>query len=389
MSVFFNPAPFSLIQNLMVIIQKKEMRICFLSRAIHYVLLNETGKLIGGAELQQKILMDALIDQGWKVFVVTEKVNQKKKIKLDKDFTMLPVLDFSNRNKYLRKLILLPLNLWKTLKEIGADVYYHRNPDYFSGIIALFCKIHEKKFVLAGANNWNFDKGNEGNLNNFADKISARYAIRCADQIIVQNSRQKELLRVNYKRESDVFYNIFNARELRKRFLHILWAARIVPYKRPRWFLEFAQMLPGQHFVMVGGKGADVGLEEEIKEKSAGLGNVRYLGHRSFEEVEKLFDETSIFVNTSIPDCEGFPNTFLQAWSRGISVISFFDPDGLIAANNLGVVVESIPQMKEAFEFLIKEQGAGMEYSLHIQDFFLREFSIESKIGDFIRILKK
>lgn len=353
------------------------------------MLLNETGKFIGGAELQQKILMDALVGKGWKVSVVTEKVNQTKKIELENNLTMLPVLDFSNRNKYLRKLILLPLNLWKTLKEIDADVYYHRNPDYFSGLIALYSKIHGKKFVLAGANNWNFDKGNEGNLNNLPEKISARYAIRHADKIIVQNTLQKELLKANYKREGVVFHNIFNARKLRNRFLHILWAARIVPYKRPRWFLEFAQTMPEQQFVMVGGKSTDIGLEEETKKKAVVSKNVKYLGHRSFEEVEKLFDETSIFVNTSIPDCEGFPNTFLQAWSRGVPVISFFDPDGLIAENNLGIVVKSISQMKEAVEFLLKEQETGPAYSHRIQEFFLREFSIESKIKDFIRILQK
>lgn len=102
--------------------------------------------------------------------------------------------------------------------------------------------------------------------------------------------------------------------------------------------------------------------------------NVKYLGHRSFEEVEKLFDETSIFVNTSIPDCEGFPNTFLQAWSRGVPVISFFDPDGLIAENNLGIVVKSISQMKEAVEFLLKEQETGPAYSHRIQEFFYESF---------------
>ena len=68
--------------------------------------------------------------------------------------------------RFLSKLIKLPLNLWKALKLADADIYYYRNPDYLSGIMAIFCKLNKKKYVIAGANNWNFNKGKERNLNN-------------------------------------------------------------------------------------------------------------------------------------------------------------------------------------------------------------------------------
>jgi hypothetical protein len=65
------------------------------------------------------------------------------------------------------------------------------------------------KFVLADANDWNFDKGNEGNLNSILDQISDRCAITQADKLIVQDSDQRELVVNNFRRESTVFYNVF------------------------------------------------------------------------------------------------------------------------------------------------------------------------------------
>ena len=363
--------------------------ICFISKSIHYVLLNDTVSLVGGAEVQQKILADAFADRGWKVFIITERVDDRKRIELNRHTIIFPVLDYEQGNKYLRKVIYLPLNLWSSLRQIDADIYYHRNPDYLSGVIALFCKLNGKRFVLAGANDWNFDKGNERNLNSIVDKISARCAIKFADKLIVQNSNQRELVRSNFRRESTLFYNIFFERERRMKSRYILWVGRIESYKRPKLFLELARRLPDNEFVMVGGKGSDISLKREIEQEAASLENVTYLGHQPFEKVEGLFDETAVFVNTSIPGCEGFPNTFLQSWSRGIPVVSFFDPDELISMNNLGICVGSIEEMKKSVKYLVREHQGSAEHTQRIQGFFLKTFSAEDQISNLIRMIIK
>jgi len=64
------------------------------------------------------------------------------------------------------------------------------------------------------------------------------------------------------------------------------------------------------------------------------------MGKLPFEETLKIFDGATLFVNTSKSESEGFPNTYIQAWLRGVPVISFdVDPDGVIAKNGLGKVV--------------------------------------------------
>ena len=59
-----------------------------------------------------------------------------------------------------------------------------------------------------------------------------------------------------------------------------------------------------------------------------------------------LFDRAKIFLNTS--SIEGFPNTFLQAWIRGVPVVTFFDPDSLVQRLQLGTVANSVDEMREA-----------------------------------------
>lgn len=371
------------------ITKNRKPSICFISKSIHHVMLNNTGSLVGGSEIQQKILVDALANKGWKAFIVTEKMNGKQKIELNRNTVILPVLDFTYGNKYLRKMIYLPFNLWKKLKEVDTDFYYHRNPDYLSGIINLFCRLNHKRLVLAGANDWNFDKGNERNLNNIVDKISARCAIKYADKLIVQNNNQKNLVKKNFKRESSLFYNVFFERKKRIKFNYILWVGRIELYKRPKFFIELARSSPEYEFVMVGGKGSDISLKREIELEAATLKNLKYFGHQPFDRVEELFDQASVFVNTSVPGCEGFPNTFLQSWSRGIPVVSFLDLDRIIFDNNLGTCVRSITEMKKSVQFFLKEQQCSNVYTQKIQSFFLKRFAVTEKINDFISILTK
>jgi hypothetical protein len=54
-----------------------------------------------------------------------------------------------------------------------------------------------------------------------------------------------------------------------------------------------------------------------------------------YAETGSLFDRAKIFLNTS--SIEGFPNTFLQAWIRGVPVVTFFDPDSLVQRLSLEV----------------------------------------------------
>ena len=56
------------------------------------------------------------------------------------------------------------------------------------------------------------------------------------------------------------------------------------------------------------------------------------------------FDGAALFVNTSVG--EGFPNTFLQAWSRGMPTVSFFDPQVEFDGQPVGIVAPDADAMR-------------------------------------------
>jgi glycosyltransferase involved in cell wall biosynthesis len=70
---------------------------------------------------------------------------------------------------------------------------------------------------------------------------------------------------------------------------------------------------------------------------------VDYRGQVSPDEALRLMSEAALFLSTSVE--EGFPNTFLQAWSAGTPVVSLtIDPDRIIAHHRLGKVSCTIEQ---------------------------------------------
>lgn len=74
-----------------------------------------------------------------------------------------------------------------------------------------------------------------------------------------------------------------------------------------------------------------------------------------YNEVGTLFSRAKLFLNTS--QIEGFPNTFLQAWVRGVPVVAFFDPDSLIKQRQLGHTASDFDDMVSAIQRLLRDDA--------------------------------
>ena len=72
---------------------------------------------------------------------------------------------------------------------------------------------------------------------------------------------------------------------------------------------------------------------------AARLPNVKAHGRLPDRELQQLYQTAQVLCCTST--LEGFPTTFLEAWSGGIPVVTTFDPDGIVKQHNLGRVAET------------------------------------------------
>ena len=128
---------------------------------------------------------------------------------------------------------------------------------------------------------------------------------------------------------------------------YLLWVSTIRKWKRPKHLISLCRNFPNERFVMIGGRpnSGDRKLYDIIKEDTKQIINLEFKGYQPIETTEQYFDQCKIFINTS--EYEGFPNTFLQAWRRGIPVISYIDPDGIIEKYGLGCKVSTEEEFKD------------------------------------------
>lgn len=331
------------------------MKICFLTPNVYPLFAEKkVAETAGGAELQQKYIGEALRNRGYEVSYVSKDYGQPDNLGAQ-GLRILKSYKPGSGFYGLRFFYPMLYKTWKALTKADADVYYVRCASYLVGIVALFSKCYGKKFIFAGAHENDFMPSRmivSGKLEGFL----YAYGLKNTDAICVQSYNQKQLLWDNFRLDGMVIRN-FSPCQVRPVSLYereyILWVSTIRSWKRPRHFLKLAEQYPQEQFVMIGGPATnDKYLYEKIEETSQKVDNLEFLGFQPLEIVERYFNRAKVLINTS--KSEGFPNTFLHAWCRGVPVISCFDPDGLIAKHNLGFVVSSEIELSRIFKAFIK-----------------------------------
>jgi glycosyltransferase involved in cell wall biosynthesis len=125
-----------------------------------------------------------------------------------------------------------------------------------------------------------------------------------------------------------------------ERAQYVAWVAMLRKTKRPDVLLEIARKAPAIRFVVCGGPtpfASPPGYSEWIVEALQAQPNITFLGKVPPQKSRQIIADAATLLSTS--DAEGFPNTFLEAWSSGTPVISLkIDPDHVIERQELGTV---------------------------------------------------
>jgi glycosyltransferase involved in cell wall biosynthesis len=125
--------------------------------------------------------------------------------------------------------------------------------------------------------------------------------------------------------------------------------------KRPDLLIEIAKRLPEVQFIVCGGATthrSSPGYSQDVIEQFSYLPNIRFLGQVAPDDAERVIAEAAVLLCTS--DKEGFPNTFLQAWSHGTPVVTLqVDPDSVIKRLELGAITGTIDATVEQLQRLL------------------------------------
>jgi len=322
-------------------------RICFVGLQNLPVLSPQYGAHgIGGEQVQQTLLARALKRRGFDVSMVVADYGQPDGKPVDGIMLFkahrleggIPVLRFVHPRL---------TGLWRALARAQADVYYVSIAGPHVGIVALFAMLHGRRLVFRIASDADCDPARL--LIRYArDRWLYAFGLRHAGVLLAQTDQQVRAMQEHYGRPSRVAAMLVEPggpwRPFDRRDIDVLWVCNLLPLKRPRLLLELARRRPELRVHVVGG--AQPGHErlfEQVAAEARSLPNVTFHGRLPYQHANELFDRARVFVNTS--EIEGFPNGYLQAWRRGTPVVTFIDPDQVVARFGLGAAVSSMNAM--------------------------------------------
>lgn len=305
----------------------RKPRLCFLAPTTWPLLSRSTTiPVVGGAELQQVIIATALARRGYEVTMVSHDYGQEEGAQVD-GVKVHRMCAPDAGIRIVRFVYPRFTSLWQALKRADADIYYQRTSAVATGYLAAFCRAHGRRSIFAGASDVDFMPGQES-ISYARDRLIYTYGVRNVDAIFAQNPFQVESVRRHYGREAVLIPNCYEAPAGARGDPrgYVLWVGNVRSQKRPEYLIEVARRLPQHRFVMVGGSDQDrrsLEYARAIRAQAAGLGNVTVREFVPFHEAERLFDGARVLFSSS--RYEGFPNTFLQAWARGVPTVAFVD----------------------------------------------------------------
>lgn len=345
---------------------------------------NPSIQVVGGAEVQQSILARLFVANGYRVTMVCQDFGQPDRVAMD-GVVVRKVFAGDQGMPVLRFVHPRLTKMWRVLREVDADIYYYRSASMWVGILEAFCRRHGKRLVYAGAADPDFKPDVGGQIRFARDRWLFRRGVARAHAIIAQNPAQVESVRRHYGREAVHIPSCYvppgragaAQREL------VLWVAMLRRTKRPELFLELARRLPGWRFAMVGGAALDdPDFHARIRAEASVLPNVHFTGFLPLAEAERWFDRARVLVNTS--RFEGMPNTFLQAWARGVPTVSTVD-----VGTPVNHSVKDIDELTRTVERLLADPAAWRAASARCRGHFTGTHSPEETMARYARVFDR
>jgi glycosyltransferase involved in cell wall biosynthesis len=310
----------------------------------------------GGEELQHTLLARALARRGWRVSMVVADYGQDdgavwdgvKTYKAYRPDEGIPLVRFLHPRW---------TKLQSALQRAGADIYYTSCAGSHLAQIVLFARRHGRKVAFRVASDSDCDP-QALLVRHWRDRQLYHWGIGRTDLVLVQTEPQQRALARNFGLQSRVVGPVVEPAGRRPGFeerdIDALWVANMRALKRPQVFLEAAARLPHLTFHLAGAPAPrEQAVYEEARALAAALPNVTFHGFVPQHRIGEFFERARVHVSTS--ETDGFPNTFLQAWSRGTPVVTFLDPGRIVTRNGMGSAVSDIGELNAAIARLARD----------------------------------
>lgn len=163
----------------------------------------------------------------------------------------------------------------------------------------------------------------------------------------------------------------------------IIWVNNMKALKRPEAFIKLARRLPQFQFMMIGRIDNDrfgKKIEGLLKKASA---NLQYMGPMEIDRTNLMIGQSDLLLYTSLP-VEGFGNSFLQAWLRGVPTASLsFDPDGILEREGLGRCSRSFEQLVGDVKELMEDAILRLRMGRRARDYAVRHHSAQKMVANY------
>ena len=331
------------------------MKIAFLNDRI-YGYANADPRAVGGSERQKWLLARALASSGWTVCV-----GIRQRLRLGERRTIDGV-EFHGimQGHYL-------LDWYRYLSSMRPDWLYWRGASHLLGPLVQMAHVLGVRTIFAAA----FDTDVHP-----CSALTARqrwwplyaWGLSKTERLFVQHGRQLEELPSRWRPKAFVVRSITDTHSHLTphscREPYVAWVGMLRQPKRPDLLIEIAKRLPEVKYVVCGGATthrSPSGYSQSVIGRLRGLSNIEFRGQVAPDEAERVIAEAAVLLCTS--DQEGFPNTFLQAWSYGTPVVTLqVDPDSVIKRFDLGAVTGMVEATVEQLQRLLRspDEREGM-----------------------------
>jgi glycosyltransferase involved in cell wall biosynthesis len=361
-------------------VRDRMLSVCFVAHNAYRALTGLGQGHIGGVERQTAIMARWLAARGHQVSVLVweqgpgmvREIDGIRLISICPSDAGLPVMRFVHPRAS---------GLVRALRQADAEVYYHNCAEAFTGIVGLWARAHRRRFVYSVASDPDVDPALP-TLKRWYERWLYRAGLKRADAILVQSARQQKTLAAGFGRSSLVLPMPCPGPGAESPVpgkpagpMRVVWIGRMDPVKRLDWLLDIAERL---HEVIFDVAVANLDGSEyaiALQKRAQALTNVRWLGPVPHADIAPLYQAAACLCCTSI--IEGFPNTFIEAWSYARPVVTTFDPDGLVARLNLGLVAHNVNEMVQALRKLNQSPELWGQQSQTARSYYLENHQVE------------